>query len=588
MTAVFVDKTHATLRCGCPEAPALLEFLMTAIISVSKVSKTYAAGFRALKCIDLEIQRGEIFALLGPNGAGKSTLINIICGIVNPSSGSITVDCKDIVADYRAVRSMIGLVPQELATDMFETVWATVNFSRGLFGKRPDPAYIEKVLKELTLWEKKDSKILTLSGGMKRRLLIAKALAHEPQILFLDEPTAGVDVELRREMWNIVRTMRDYGVTIILTTHYIEEAEEMADRVGVIANGEIILVEDKVELMRKLGKKQLVLQLQAPLSAIPPGLEFIRSAAYRRRQRADLHLRHTCRTDRHYGASERHAIGGAVLQGPEHDAEFARRYFRRPSEPSTMNVQAVRAIYGFEMSRWGRTLMQSIVSPVLSTSLYFIVFGAAIGSRISTIDGVSYGSFIVPGLVMLLLLTESTSNASFGIYFPRFTGTIYEHLSAPVSPFEIVLGYVGAAATKSGILGLIILATASLFVSVRIAHPLWMLAFLVLTAVTFSMFGFILGVWADGFERLQVVPLLVLTPLTFLGGTFYSIKMLPPLWQTVTLFNPIVYLISGFRWSFYEISDVNVGMSLLMTLGFLVACLAVIWWIFKTGYRLKA
>ena len=246
---------------------------MTAIISVSKVSKTYASGFRALKCIDLEIQRGEIFALLGPNGAGKTTLINIICGIVNPSSGSITVDGKDIVADYRAVRSMIGLVPQELATDMFETVWATVNFSRGLFGKRPDPAYIEKVLKELTLWEKKDSKILTLSGGMKRRLLIAKALAHEPQILFLDEPTAGVDVELRREMWNIVRTMRDYGVTIILTTHYIEEAEEMADRVGVIANGEIILVEDKVELMRKLGKKQLVLQLQAPLSAIPPGLE---------------------------------------------------------------------------------------------------------------------------------------------------------------------------------------------------------------------------------------------------------------------------------------------------------------------------
>ena len=246
---------------------------MTAIISVSKVSKTYASGFRALKCIDLEIQRGEIFALLGPNGAGKTTLINIICGIVNPSSGSITVDGKDIVADYRAVRSMIGLVPQELATDMFETVWATVNFSRGLFGKRPNPAYIEKVLKELTLWEKKDSKILTLSGGMKRRLLIAKALAHEPQILFLDEPTAGVDVELRREMWNIVRTMRDYGVTIILTTHYIEEAEEMADRVGVIANGEIILVEDKVELMRKLGKKQLVLQLQAPLSAIPPGLE---------------------------------------------------------------------------------------------------------------------------------------------------------------------------------------------------------------------------------------------------------------------------------------------------------------------------
>jgi ABC-2 type transport system permease protein len=253
-----------------------------------------------------------------------------------------------------------------------------------------------------------------------------------------------------------------------------------------------------------------------------------------------------------------------------------------------MNIPAIRAIYGFEMSRWGRTLMQSIVSPVLSTSLYFIVFGAAIGSRIAQIDGVSYGSFIVPGLIMLLLLTESTSNASFGIYFPRFTGTIYEHLSAPVSPFEIVLGYVGAAATTSVILGLIILATASLFVSVHIAHPVWMLAFLVLTAVTFSMLGFILGIWADGFERLQVVPLLILTPLTFLGGTFYSLKMLPPFWQTVTLFNPIVYLVSGFRWSFYEISDVNVVMSLAMTLCFLAVCLVVVWWIFKTGYRLKS
>ncbi|MFA5956590.1 ABC transporter permease [Hyphomicrobium sp.] len=252
-----------------------------------------------------------------------------------------------------------------------------------------------------------------------------------------------------------------------------------------------------------------------------------------------------------------------------------------------MNIEAVRAIYTFEMSRWGRTLMQSIVSPVLSTSLYFIVFGAAIGSRISDIEGVSYGAFIVPGLIMLSLLTESTSNASFGIYFPRFTGTIYEHLSAPISPFEIVLGYVGAATTKSVLLGLIILGTASLFVPIHILHPFWMLAFLVLTAVTFSMLGFVIGVWADGFEKLQVVPLLIITPLTFLGGTFYSLKMLPPAWQTVTLFNPVVYLISGFRWSFYEISDVNVGISLLMIFVFLAIFMSIVWWIFKTGYRLK-
>ncbi len=253
-----------------------------------------------------------------------------------------------------------------------------------------------------------------------------------------------------------------------------------------------------------------------------------------------------------------------------------------------MNLHAVKAIYMFEMARAWRTLMQSIVSPVLSTSLYFVVFGAAIGSRITQIDGVSYGAFIVPGLIMLSLMTQSISNASFGIYFPRFSGTIYEVLSAPVSPLEVVLGYVGAAATKSIILGVIILATASLFVSLHIAHPVWMVVFLVLTAVTFSLFGFVIGIWADGFEKLQVIPLLVITPLTFLGGTFYSVNMLPPFWKTVTLFNPVVYLVSGFRWSFYEISDVNIGVSFAMTLGFLGLCLAAVWWIFKTGYGLKA
>jgi ABC-2 type transport system permease protein len=253
-----------------------------------------------------------------------------------------------------------------------------------------------------------------------------------------------------------------------------------------------------------------------------------------------------------------------------------------------MNLHAVRAIYLFEMARTWRTLMQSILSPVLSTSLYFVVFGAAIGSRIAEVDGISYGAFIVPGLIMLSLLTQSIANASFGIYFPRFVGTIYELLSAPISPFEIVLGYVGAAATKSIILGLIILATAGLFVPLHIAHPFWMLAFLVLTAVTFSLFGFIIGVWADSFEKLQVIPLLIITPLTFLGGSFYSVKMLPPVWQTISLFNPVVYLISGFRWSFYEVSDVSVGLSLAMTLAFLGLCLAAVWWIFRTGYRLKA
>jgi ABC-2 type transport system permease protein len=253
-----------------------------------------------------------------------------------------------------------------------------------------------------------------------------------------------------------------------------------------------------------------------------------------------------------------------------------------------MNGHAVRAIYAFEMARTRRTLMQSVISPVVSTSLYFVVFGAAIGSRIPQVGGVSYGAFIVPGLIMLSLLTQSVSNASFGIYFPRFSGTIYELLSAPVSPLEIVLSYVGAAATKSIILGLIILATAALFVPLRVLHPGWMLLFLLLTALTFSLVGFIIGLWADGFEKLQVVPLLIITPLTFLGGSFYSIDMLPPVWQKLALLNPVVYLVSGFRWSFYGQADVEVGLSLGMTAVFLVVALLVVGWIFKTGYRLKA
>ena len=252
-----------------------------------------------------------------------------------------------------------------------------------------------------------------------------------------------------------------------------------------------------------------------------------------------------------------------------------------------MNITAVKVIYKYEMLRAWETMLQTIISPVISTALYFVVFGSAIGTRIEQVEGVPYGLFIVPGLMMLALLTQSISNASFGIYFPKFTGTIYEILSAPVSFFEVMLGYVGAAATKSFIIGLIILVTAGFFVPLQIAHPVWMMAFLLLTCISFSLFGFIIGLWADNFEKLQLIPMLIITPLVFLGGSFYSVSMLPPAWQTVTLFNPVVYLISGFRWSFFEVSDVSVGLSLFMVLAFLTACLLVVWWMFKTGYRLR-
>ena len=483
---------------------------------------------------------------------------------------------------------MIGLVPQEVTIDIFATVWNTVTFSRGVFGKRADPAYLEKVLKDLSLWDKKDAKIITLSGGMKRRVMIAKALAHEPEILFLDEPSAGVDVELRQSMWATVRALRDAGTTIILTTHYIEEAEEMADRIGVINKGEIIVVEETAELTRKLGKKQLTVLLSHPIASVPEALAGYKLELGQRRLRPHLHLRHASRAHRHHAPARRPFRGRHPLPGYPDAAKLARGYLRRPGqERQPVNAIAIWTIYRFEMMRTFRTLLQSIVAPVITTSLYFIVFGSAIGSRISTVDGIDYGAFIVPGLIMLTLLTLSISNASIGIYFPKFTGTVYEVLSAPISYLEIVIAYVGAAATKSVILGLVILATASFFVSIHIDHVAVMALFMVLTAVTFCLFGFIIGLWADGFEKLSLVPLLFVTPLTFLGGTFYSIKMLPDFWQSVSLFNPVVYLVSGFRWSFFSTADVSVALSLAMTLVFLAICLAVIAWMFRTGYRLK-
>ena len=371
------------------------------------------------------------------------------------------------------------------------------------------------------------------------------------------------------------RSCRQAGVTIILTTHYIEEAEEMADRIGVINNGEIILVEDKANLMQKLGKKRLTLHLQHKIDCVPEALAAYQLALSRGRHRTELRLRHQGRAHRHHQPAQRPQQPPASASPISKPSNLAGRHFRQPGAGAAMNFRAIGAIYKFEMARTWRTILQSIVSPVVSTSLYFVVFGAAIGSRISQVEGVSYGTFIVPGLVMLSVLTQSIANASFGIYFPKFVGTIYEILSAPISYFEIVLGYVGAAATKSIILGLIILATAGLFVPLHIHHPVWMLTFLVLTAVTFSLFGFIIGIWADGFEKLQMIPMLVVTPLTFLGGSFYSVNMLPPPWRTITLLNPVVYLISGFRWSFYEIADVSVFVSIGMTLAFLVICMTI-------------
>ena len=347
-------------------------------------------------------------------------------------------------------------MPQELAIEAFETVRAAAAFSRGLFGRGPDPAHVERVLRDLSLWDRRDDILMTLSGGMKRRVMIAKALAHEPRILFLDEPTAGVDVELRRDMWGLVRRLRDQGVTIILTTHYIDEAEEMADRIGVVNHGELVVVDDKKALMQKLGKRQLTLTLQEPLAAIPPELAewklALNAGGHELQFTFDAALEQTgvgplLRRLEQLGICFRD-LNTRESSLEEIFVSLVGRGRARMSVPA-FNRHGVWAIYRFEMARFLRTLLQSVLTPVITTSLFVIVFGAAIGSRMAEVDGVSYGAFIVPGLIMLSLFTESISNASFGIHFPKFTGTIFEILSAPVAAFEIVLGYVGAAATKS-------------------------------------------------------------------------------------------------------------------------------------------
>ena len=516
---------------------------MRPVISISQLTKTYASGLSALKNIDLEIHKGEIFALLGPNGAGKTTLINIVCGIVTPTSGVVLADGHDILRDYRAARSKIGLVPQELTTDAFETVWATVTFSRGLFGRAPNPAHIEKVLRDLSLWDKRKDRIMTLSGGMKRRVMIAKALSHEPEILFLDEPTAGVDVELRRDMWALVRRLRDER-----RDDHPDHALHRRGRGDGRSHrhhqqGRADPGRGEGEADAEAGQAAADAEPAGADDGDPRGAPSLAVGVEGRGERAGVHLRRQEWTLRHPVAAA--ADGGPRdrVQGSEHAPELAggdlRQPGQRPRGGPTMtgrvfnmnglafNRHGVWAIYRFEMARFMRTLLQSVVTPVITTSLYFVVFGSAIGSRMSRVDGVPYGAFIVPGLIMLSLFTASISNASFGIYFPKFTGTIYELLSAPISFVEMIIGYVGAAATKSILLGLIILGTAAFFVPVQIRHPLWMIAFLLLTATTFSLFGFVIGIWAKGFEQLQLIPMLVVTPLTFLGGAFYSIDMLP-------------------------------------------------------------
>ena len=488
------------------------------------------SGTEALKPIDLDIRRGEIFALLGPNGAGKTTMISIICGIVTPTAGEVLIDGKNWQRNYREARKRIGLVPQELTMDVFEPLMSTVSFSRELFGRRPIRREIEEILRELSLWDKRKTILKELSGGMKRRVMIAKALAHDPDILFLDEPTAGVDVELRRDMWNMVRRLRENGTTIILTTHYIEEAEEMADRVGVINKGELILVEEKNELMKKLGRKVLHLQLAEPLAAIPPALAEWNLELSDDGGHADLRVRRQGRPHRRSLAARRDARRRHRLQGPRHAPVEPGGHFRRPDPPQEgrgMNLRGIWAIYKFEMHRFARTLWTGLAVPVITTSLYFVVFG--VGDRLADErdrrhrlrqlhrarpdDAVAVHARASSTRASASTCRASPAPSTRSCRRPCRRSRRCSAMSARRRP-------------RRSTVALVIFVTANLFVDVRIEHPLLMLLFLLLVARTFCLFGFIVGIWAKGFEQLQIIPLLIVTPLTFLGGAFYSIDML--------------------------------------------------------------
>ena len=564
---------------------------MPPMISIAAVTKRYKSGLVALDAVDLDIARGEIFALLGPNGAGKTTLIGVVCGTVSMTSGQVLIDGHDVVRDYRAARSIVGLVPQEIALDIFTTVRRAATFSRGLFGRPPDPAYIEQLLRDLSLWDKRDTRIVELSGGMKRRVMIAKALSHEPDVLFLDEPTAGVDVNLRRDMWALVRRLRSEGVTVILTTHYIEEAEEMADRVGVINNGRIVLVDEKAALMRKLGKRRLTLALQKPLPALPKEL-----AGWPLELEDDGRASPIASTR---GRGHRRADASAPaerdrrrFQGSRHQHDHARGHFRRSGGARGVTVRG-----GQPQRRLGDLPLRNAAHPAHDSAERRDAgdHHRALFHRVRRGDRRAHPRSERGQLRRVHRAGPHDALASHAKHLQRLDRHLLPQIHRP--DLRAPLG--ADVRDRGGLrlcrrggdqvdrIGLIILMTAALLVPLRIEHPFWMIAFLALTSIAFSLFGFIIGIWAKNFEQLAVIPSLVVTPLTFLGGAFYSIDMLPPFWRTVSLFNPVVYLISGFRWSFYGQGDVSVAASLGFTALFIAVCLAVLTWIFRTGWRLK-
>ena len=544
---------------------------MEPAVRVRGATKRYGS-FTALDDVSLDIEPGEVFALLGPNGAGKTTLINLIAGTVRATAGTVEVLGNDVVRDYQKTRRSVGLVPQELNFDPFFTVEETLEFQAGYFGVHLGEERLVEILTALGLLDKRKSNTRALSGGMKRRLLIAKALVHRPPVLFLDEPTAGVDVELRRDLWTYVRKLADAGTTVVLTTHYLEEAEELADRIGVIKNGKLLVVERKVDLLAGFSRRTVRLTLEAPVASLPRAvtdagavlaeggaavvltprvgdpisipLQAVTAAGLRvidvetREPRLETVIVDLLRAQ-------------SPVARPAAPAQPVREraVSRLPPPDPVDTTLGVRTLFRKEVKRFLRVPGQTLLSPLITTALYFIVFGWSLGGRLREIDGIPYIRFLVPGLVMLGVISNSFLNTSSSLFIMKLQGTLVDVLVTPLSYLEILVAFVGAGITRGLLVGVLTWATAALFVGASVAHPLLALFAAALVATAFASAGLIVALWADKFEQVNFIPTFVITPLTFLGGVFYSAAMLPPQFQVFLHLNPIYYMIEAMRFS---------------------------------------
>jgi ABC-2 type transport system ATP-binding protein len=580
---------------------------MNEAVRLRGASKKYGA-FTALDGVDLDIQRGEVFALLGPNGAGKTTLISLVAGTSRASSGTVEVLGRDVVTDYRFTRRAVGLVPQEINFDPFFTVAETLRFQGGYFGVHLSDDRIEEILGNLGLLDKMNANTRSLSGGMKRRLLIAKALVHDPPVLFLDEPTAGVDVELRRDLWTYVKRLASLGTTVVLTTHYLEEAEELADRIGVIKNGKLLVVEDKQSLLTRFSHRTVRLTLEDRLVEVPPSLALLGAtladdgkalvlsprvgeplaAPLRAVVAAGLRVLDVQTREPRLENVIIEVLNSKTPLGVAPPSALVLDRPLLPPPPTPEPYLGAQTLYRKEVKRFLRVPGQTILSPLITTALYFVVFGWSLGGRVREVEGVPYMRFLVPGLVMLGILNNAFLNTSSSLFIMKLQGTIIDLLVTPLGYLEILGAFVTAGTTRALLVGSLTWLTAALFVGFSIPHPFLGLLAALLVSIAFSTAGLLVALWADKFEQVNFIPTFVITPLAFLGGVFYSAAMLPRGFQLVLHLNPIYYMIESMRYSLIGISAeqpwVGFGVLTLLAAGLVVIALLLL----KRGYKLRA